>query len=157
MYLGLLSHQKEASGCYIFWRAPPSLCVAFEPAVSLGSIDSVQWLLWGEKNPFPRQTALSRAILVIRFRQHRSRIWTSSFFSYKVHQVLSLNQAKKKTHYTEMIYKQINFSCSCMVSQNYSSSSESRHEISLAECKLVEPFGESDDVFFFYQWKGSQS
>lgn len=122
--------KKKPRGCYIFWSAPPSPCVALEPAVFSGEHWSSIMTFVGKSSPSPQWTALSCAILVIRLRNTGAEcvqrggvilflLWGKSGFSF-----FFVTESGQKPHYTEMIYKQINFVCSRMVSQNYSSSTE---------------------------------
>lgn len=123
--------KKKPRGCYVFWSAPPSPCVVLEPAVFSGEHWSSIMTFVGKSSLSPQWTALSCAILVIRFTQHRSGMctaWWSNPFSVAREIIFFffffVTESGQKPHYTEMIYKQINFVCSRMVSQNYSSSTE---------------------------------
>lgn len=76
--------KKKPRGCYVFWSAPPSPCVVLEPAVFSGEHWSSIMTFVGKSSLSPQWTALSCAILVIRFTQHRSGMctaWWSNPFS----------------------------------------------------------------------------
>lgn len=60
------------------------------------------------------------------------------FVSCKVNQILSLILGKKKIHYTEMIYKQINlffFYVHACFHKTIPPAQRNRHEITLVECR----------------------